>query len=313
MNKPGGDKELKDAVKKSGAARNLDTAARQAVVNSVTLGEAPEQCVNRRMAEFQASTGYKVASTADLVSAGELFNAYFDVKPPFENKETKKFEFPDAMALQGLEEFARREGKLMLVVSGDGGWREFCKVSDWLVHARELAAAMALFQQAPSVVCSALSRQVVEGRAEHLRSAIESELMSFVDGMDIYPEASASFYYEPEVVEKEYVGFEFRRGPRFNLVDQDFEEERRVFETVVDVRISASCSFSFEVHDEGEYISIGGAYATTEATQRMSLAITIYGDPSADFEVAEVEVLESETTVDFGHVEPDYGDEHDYD
>jgi hypothetical protein len=308
-----GDKELKNAVKKSGAARNLDTAARQTIVDGVTLGETPQQCVDRRLADFHARTGHKDAVTADLVSAGDLFTAYFDVRPPFEHKDTKKFEFPDAMALQGLETFAEREGKLMLVVSADGGWRDFCTQSGWLVYERELGAAMALFQQVPSVVCAALAKQLIDDKAGHLHSAIEGELISFVDGMEIYPEASAAFYYEADVEEKEYLGFEFRDGPAFKLVDQDIAEEIYVFETVVDVNISASCGFSFQVRDEGEYISIGGGYATTEATQRMSLAITICGDPGAVFDVVEVEVLDFETWVDFGYVEPEYGEDQDYD
>jgi hypothetical protein len=74
-----GDKALKDAVKLSGAARNLDKAAREAIVAGVVLGETPEQCMNRRWADFLARTGYKLAVTADLVSAGDLFSAYFEV------------------------------------------------------------------------------------------------------------------------------------------------------------------------------------------------------------------------------------------
>lgn len=307
-----GDKVLKNAVRLSGAARNLDKAAREAIVAGVVLGETPEQCMNRRWADFQARTGHKLAVTADLVSAGELFSAYFEVKPPFEEKETKKFEFPDAMALQGLEAFAKNAGKLMLVVSADGGWIDFCKQSDWLVHERELGAAMSLFQKVPSVVCAALAKQIAEGKVGHLRSAIENELISYVDGMEIYPEASAAFSYEPEVEEKEYQGFGFRDDPTFKLIDHDEAEEIFVFETVVDVDISVSCGFSFQVRDEGEYISIGGAYATTEARQRMSLVVTIYGDPKADFDVVEIEVLDHDRWVDFGYVEPDYGDEHDY-
>lgn len=307
-----GDKALKDAVKLSGAARNLDKAAREAIVAGVALGETPEQCVTRRWTDFQARTGYKLVVTADLVSSGDLFSAYFEVKPPFENKETKKFEFPDAMALQGLEAFAKHAGQLMLVVSADGGWLDFCKNSDWLVHERELGAAMSLFQKVPSVVCAALAKQIADGKVGHLHSAIENELMSFVDGMEIYPEASAAFSYDSDVDEKEYQSFEFHDGPTFKLIDHEETEEVYVFETVVDVNISVSCSFSFQVRDEGEYISIGGAYATTEATQRMSLVVTIYGDPKAEFDVIEVEVLDHHKWVDFGYVEPDFGDDRDY-
>ena len=307
------DSALKKAVRLSGKARNLDGAAFEPIVAAVTLGETPEQCANRRLNDFQARTGHKLAVTAALVSAGDLFTAYFDVKPPFELKEAKKFEFPDAMALQGLEAFAKHAGKLMLVVSADGGWLDFCKQSDWLVHEQELGVAMSLFQKVPSVVCAALAARIAEGQVEHLRSAIERELIDFVDGMEIYPEASAWHTYEYDVEEKEYLDFEFREGPALKLVDHDSNEEIFVFETVVDVSISVSCGFTFQVRDEGEYITVGGTYATTKSDQRMSLAITICGDPSAEFEIVEVEVIDYDSSVDFGQVDPDYDDEPDYD
>lgn len=308
-----GDKALKDAVKLSGKARNLDDAARDAIVNGAALGETPEQCVNRRWTDFQARNGLKVAVTADLVSAGDLFTAYFEVKPPFEHKETKKFEFPDAMALQGLEAFAKHSDKLMLVVSADGGWRDFCKQSAWLVHELKLAVAMSLFQKVPSVVCAALAKQLTDGKVGYLHSAIERELIDFVDGMDIDPEASAGYYYESDVEEKDYHGFEFRNGPTLKLVDYDADEDIFVFETVVDVSIAVSCSFTFQIRDEGDYITVGGALATAKADQRMSLTITISGDPGAEFEVLEVEVIDYDSFVDFGYVEPDFDDEADYD
>lgn len=307
-----GDKALRDAVKLSGAARNLDKAAREAIVAGVVLGETPEQCTDRRWADFKAGTGYKLAVTADLVSAGDLFSAYFEIKPPFENKETKKFEFPDAMALHGLEAFAKHADKLMLVVSADGGWLEFCRQSAWLVYERELGAAMSLFQKVPSVVCAALANQLVDGKVGHLHSAIERELTDFVDGMDIDPEASASYYYEHYVEEREYLGFKFPDGPTLKLVDHDADERLFVFETVVDVDISVSCTFVFQIRDEGEYFTIGGTSATTTADQRTSLAITICGDPNAEFDVVEVEVINYDSSVDFGHVDPDYGDQPDY-
>lgn len=308
-----GDEHLKRAVKSSGAARNLDKTMRDNVVASIVLGETPEQCIARRWSEFAARTGYLLAETEKLVSAGNVMDAYFEGKPPFEKKKAKKSEFPDAMALQGLEAFAERMGQLMLVVSSDGGWRDFCRESKWLVCELDLAVAMSCFQKVPSVVCAALATQFENEKVGHLHSAIERELISVVENMDIYPEASAAHYYEADVDDKEYLSFDYRDAPNFKLIDHDEEAEVYVFETSVDVTISASCHFSFQVRDEGEYISIGGAYATTEAKQRMSLAVTICGDCGADFDVVEVEVLDYDHWVDFGYVEPDYGEVDRYD
>lgn len=304
-----GDALLSTAVKKGGAARNIVVAERQEFLDRLTKLESPEICVDRRLATFKRNTSYIVATTGNLVSIGTLFSAYFNVKPPFENAERKKHEFPDAMALQGLEAYAAQKKNLMLVVSADNGWEKFCDQSDWLVFERDLAKAMGYFQLVPSVVCSALAKRVADGTAPQLHSAIENELISFVEGMDIYANASAGYYYEDEIEEKTCLGYNYERGYNFILIDSDEDNDLYVFEATIETTISVSANFSFQIKDEGEYFTIGGAYATTESTQRMSIAITISGDPRGEFDVDEVEVLESDNSIDFGSVEPDFGDE----
>jgi hypothetical protein len=304
-----GDKQLKDAIKESGSARNLSTTMRQSVIASITTTETPKECASRRLIDFQTHTNFTVASTARLVSADDLFSSYFDLKPPFENKDNKKHEFPDAMALLGLEAYAKKEAKLLLAVSADKGWREFCLLSDWLVYERELDVALSLFQSAASVVGASFSKRLIDDDAARLVPYIEAELAQFVDGMEIYIDASASFYFETELDTKEYLSFKFRDGPTLKLVDQDEEEELFVFQTAIDVDMIVSSSFYFQVRDDGEYFTIGDTYQTKNFDQKMSIAITICGDPTGDYDVIEIEVLDYEKWVDFGQIEPGYDEE----
>ena len=83
---------------------------------------------------------------------------------------------------------------------------------------------------------------------------------------------------------------------------------------VLEVRVSTSarvtCRFSFFIKDpiDKDYVSVGSTTAVRDVEMPFSLTITIQGDPDGDFEVVEAEVIQSERTVDFGEVEPDFGD-----
>ena len=61
----------------------------------------------------------------EAVEPTELLGLYFGGEPPFGQKEAKKHEFPDALALSSLEAWAISAKTIVLVVSGDAGWKEF--------------------------------------------------------------------------------------------------------------------------------------------------------------------------------------------
>ena len=55
---------------------------------------------------------------------------YFSPETPFE--EGKKHEFPDAIALITLEDWAKTNGKNLLAITRDKGWIAFCEKSEWI-------------------------------------------------------------------------------------------------------------------------------------------------------------------------------------
>lgn len=306
------DQKLKKAINDAGAVRDLDKKARTDLFDAVANGEEPHTCVQRRLDEFAKSIGLAVVQSSAHASIDRLVEDYFAQKAPFEAKEEKKHEFPDAIALQTLESYAKSKETMMLAVSKDSGWKEFCAASDWLVCEGELSDAMSRFQKLPSVVAAKFASRIAAGETDALSEAIERELNDFVESMDINVEASAAYFYEDYVEEQVFGGFAFREPPRFVLVDQDEEDERYVFQTSVDVSVTVGCNFSFSVTDEGDQIPIGSNYVSETNDLKFNLTITLYGDPEGDYDVDEVEVIEHERYFDFGEVEVDYG-EPDYD
>lgn len=60
----------------------------------------------------------------DDLSLAAVFDDYFNVVPPFENKEDKKAEFPDAVAIMSIKRYLQNtEDATMCVLSDDDGWK----------------------------------------------------------------------------------------------------------------------------------------------------------------------------------------------
>lgn len=59
----------------------------------------------------------------DGLSVVELFNDYFENNAPFENREAKKSEFPDAVAIMSIKRYiAETENSAIYIVTDDNGW-----------------------------------------------------------------------------------------------------------------------------------------------------------------------------------------------
>ncbi|HBF29745.1 PIN domain-containing protein [Rhizobium sp.] len=99
---------------------------------------------------FLVDTGAEVIS-ADHASMENMLNLYFDGRPPFEPG--KRNEFPDAIALLGIEAWTRASRGGMLVVSKDGGWKRFCQESDveGIFVLEDIATALSIINESEGV------------------------------------------------------------------------------------------------------------------------------------------------------------------
>lgn len=64
---------------------------------------------------------------------GAVLKTYFESKLPFEDKTSKKSEFPDAIALQMLMDWCEENGSSAYVVSADQGVKDACLETDCLL------------------------------------------------------------------------------------------------------------------------------------------------------------------------------------
>lgn len=132
-----------NAFRKATGELNLNPAKIQKAQGMMKIENSDEEIANQRFESFMdATVGYVIPITHTNLEA--ITERYFKMLPPFEEK--KRYEFPDAIALMSLEEFAKSRKEKLVVVSADKGWQEFCKTSEHLTCIGELGAALNLFQ-----------------------------------------------------------------------------------------------------------------------------------------------------------------------
>ena len=77
---------------------------------------------------------------SDTISVSELMKDYFDKKPPFSEK--KKAEFPDAIALQALRNWANANNKRVLCFSTDSDWKNYIENSENLKYSGDIKSIL---------------------------------------------------------------------------------------------------------------------------------------------------------------------------
>ena len=98
-----------------------------------------------RFDRFLEMTGCEIipANGADM---DRLIKMYFDPSAPFETSKNKKNEFPDAIALITMEEWAKLNNKKLLAITKDQGWSDFAARSEWIFTEQDLAAGLEMLQ-----------------------------------------------------------------------------------------------------------------------------------------------------------------------
>ena len=280
--------------------RGLSKKELQSSVENTFEFGTTRSVIKKRIDDFKNATNAKFVDTSQYVSIGRIVYAYFNQQAPFEKGKNKKHEFPDAIALHGLEAYAKERGTLMMVVSGDKGWKNFCKVSKYLICIEDLRVAMSYFYRDPSVAGSAL-----ESRIRDVESYIEPKITDYVQSMDIELIADSYHMFDDEIEYIDYKDFQYSKNPRFNLVSYYEKHQSYVFASDITIDISIHAQFVFFEKDEGDFVNIGSESKEEEFTLEASVLFTVVGDLNGDFEIQDFEIYKIDNRINFGYVDPD--------
>jgi hypothetical protein len=278
-----------------------------------------KQVVKKRLEAFLNDIGAEIVKFDD-VSISELMQRYFQPAPPFSGSGKKKNEFPDAIALISLETWAASNSKNILAVSADPDWSKYAERSERIDVVGSLADALNMLQEheeeAEAIVQTALSK-ITSGDASDLDTEFEGLLKAAVSNYgSISAEADSRYQWEADLVELELGSYKFRDdGPRFSFFVVQAGPQIVVAQISADLTVEASATFSFEMYDsvDKDYTPAGSSHCSFETEIEVELLVTFTGDFEAgDIEVTKIEIVDAPRTIDFGTLDPDYGDR-DYD
>jgi hypothetical protein len=237
----------------------------------------------RRLSEFYANSGAVVVSSSN-VGMARLVDMYFAARPPFESSGKKKTEFPDAIALLTIEEWARERDGKVLIVSNDSGWRNFCAASERLFMADGLGEALAHFQ--PHNLAATLIRQlqakIVENAGGDFSERITAEIARFVERQTPEAEATSSYALDEQYVSAEHLSHEFYRGtdrqPEINLVR--VSTDRVVLQLYASVSCEITAEYRLSLYDsiDREYLQLQKRKVSTTTTFDADIVIEMVGD-----------------------------------
>jgi len=282
---------------------------------------SPSDAGKVRMTTFCVNTGCEIIP-ADQADMKRLIAAYFEPTPPFEDSGKKKNEFPDAIALMTLEDWAKKNLKYILAISKDEGWKRFAETSEWIEIEPDLPTALQKLQQHAEKAEAFVQRIVKEAANGQNPELLEQLSLAATNGLsdsEPYIEASSAYDYEADNVEVELINMEFPTVDRDNTPDcyvVRVGKDEITFQVNVEIEAKVEVDFNFHVYDsvDKDYVSLGGSHESINTSFPSSILVTVIGDFFADppvYDIDSAELTDPPTSVEFGDVSPDYSDDGD--
>jgi len=315
------EKKIKDV--KTSLNKALNNANDYLTFGGLALNDAKQQLVENndtkelaksKIDKFIADTGALVINCGEFVSVEPLLQHYFSNQPPFAETGKKKNEFPDAIVLLAVEAWAEKEGKKVLSIAADKDWKEYCDKSKNIDYLKDFSSGLMAFNRtnAPYALLANLDIAFNNNTAISFLTEIESHLTATLEDFTPDQDAESSFYWEPEGCRGWFREFSLFDN-EFRIIDTD--EDWIVLAVYADIKVEVEGEFSLSVYDsiDRDQVPMGSITVTREEDFDSEILITISGDLNGDvneLSVDEVEILNIISTVNFGNIEPDFGDEY---
>jgi len=267
-----------------------------------------------RVDKFIANSGALVLECGNYVSVSDLLQQYFQNEPPFAETGKKKNEFPDAIVLLATEAWAEENSIRVLAVARDGDWKNYCEISDNIDYTEDFADALSKFNKetTPFAFLSLLVEKLEQedDDAADFVKKIHNCVESYFDGFTPDQEADSFHYWEPDGCHGWLNDFELSDN-NFKIVDH--AEDYIVLEVSANITVEVEGEFSLSQYDsiDRDHVYIGSVTATITEEFTSEILITVRGDligSLSDLDVEYIEVVNPITSVDFGTLEPDYGE-----
>ncbi|MED5608354.1 PIN domain-containing protein [Pseudomonas sp. JH-2] len=308
--------QLKSSAEKIGRITSADITGLERAIADLSIEKSAHLEFRKRVEDYANRCRGGVLEIANQKISADLFDLYFSSSAPFATSKNKKSEFPDAMSLLLLEQYAIENGAIGIVASGDEGWRMYAAESDHLYCVKSLDELTALFAATDEISKSVKRRLLlaVEDNKSDLRVQLRAELEEHVgnspwDVNDIY--TGSAYRVEGEVYGAKMLSYELN-SESLHIWSVDGEPTSWVVELEAVVKVSVDVAATYFAWDsiDREEVSIG----TDSFEKEEEIIVELYVSLSnvapevgpKDWEV-EIEIGYEKYSVKVGEVNPDLG------
>jgi hypothetical protein len=293
----------------------IDVSEVQRAIEKLDTIVAASQLFSQEVHDYAKRCRGAVLPTAGSDAVASLFADYFAQRPPFGASEKKKSEFPDAMCLWQLEQYAKANGTIGIVASDDKGWKQYAADSETLYCAGsidELATLFAATNEHAEAIKTKIARAVNDGSSP-LGTSLARALSQHVanaqwDASDVY--TGSAYRIEPEAYDSNVVEYSIDGDAAVWSVKG--EPTTWIVELTVRVKASVDLSVEFFAWDsiDKEELSLGSQNVSTEEEVEIEVYLTctevhLESDPS-DWHT-DIEIADGNYSLEGFEVELDYG------
>jgi len=299
--------QVTNALKPLGNSWGIDKDRRAKALSILFGTQSGDARTKERLQNFFDDSSAKVLTCTEFVGLPDVLSRFVETRPPFGNKEAKKHEFPDAIALLALEGWAIKNKTTVVAVSSDGDWKRFCTESDRVYYVDDLVNALSVFQAGADDAAALFKALLRDGKIEDLETILLDAIGAQSDKIDIDFEATSNWYYEAELDHVE-VSSEAPLADQIKAFDVvEYEDKMLALQTSLIIDVTAHFVASFQHWDsiDREYMSMGSTTVDQTKALDLDLIITVLFD-NGSATIESVELLPASTTMDFGEIEPDW-------
>lgn len=265
--------------------------------------------------DYAAQCRGSVLPTVGVDAVTSLFSDYFAQRPPFGLSEKKKAEFPDAMCLWQLEQYAQDNDTIGIIASDDRGWQQYAAESETLYCVSSIDELTALFA-ATNEHAEAIKTNIeaaVEDTGSPLGEALSQALDRHIDYAewdvsDVY--TSSAHRVEAETYSANVIELNIDGSPR--IWSAKGEPTTWIVELTVCVKANVEVSVEFFAWDsiDREEVSLGTQDFSVEKEVDVEVFLTcsnvhLETQPS-DWDTV-IEIADGSYSLDALDVELDYG------
>ena len=293
----------------------IDVSEVRGSVEKLNAIEAASQRFTQQVHDYAALCRGAVLPTAGAGAVTSLFADYFAQRPPFGLSEKKKSEFPDAMCLWQLEQYANDNDTIGIIASDDKGWKQYAAESETLYCASSIDELAALFaatnEHAESIKTKIAA--AVKDAGSPLGTALAHALNQHIanaqwDASEVH--TGSAYRVEPETYDANVV--EYSIDGDANVWSVKGEPTTWIVELTVRVKANVDLSVEFFAWDsiDKEELSLGAQEFTTEEEVDVEVFLTC-SDVHLETEPSDwntdIEIADGRYSLEGFEVELDYG------